>query len=564
MKNCPKCGIEMDDSLELCPNCSADVEAQDTQMQAEEAQDTPMQTEEAPAAEVRESEAAPQDTPCSDAPHYSDLVLAPKKNKKKIALIAAAVLAIAAAIACILIFCKPSPEDAVKDAYDMTGDQLDDIFAKAPNLNDALSVTSDLLSGNKLSLGLDLDGSLQMFADEQLSNTVPFDFSVSLSSDIDTKENIQNGSFSLYAGIGANKTHFDFLYSFDSDTFIFQMPKYVDGSYGFAFTDDLADRIVNSYLYKSTSLGEFFSPLELKTLFAGLSASSDSVEASDADESASFTAAFDKLKESFTYEASDKTLPKCDGLDIYKVGYDKDAFEDVSAIISSLLENSDSLSPAIGFSRSPFPRELKDILQNSDVDIYVGIDEKGRLASVTLYDDNDYFTLRLSGKDNVWNSFALYCNDATLINGGFKATKSGFSLRLVIIDYVGIVVSCNDKSGKLTYSLYSTDDDDEIYTLSFNYELIAKKTGVEYSFSLDVPAYGGLESDVTLTLKPLNDEVGMLDSSYSDIFDFTKEEYQDFILSLIDGMYGGALSRELGDAFTYENIFGDPDVEYYD
>ena len=36
------------------------------------------------------------------------------------------------------------------------------------------------------------------------------------------------------------------------------------------------------------------------------------------------------------------------------------------------------------------------------------------------------------------------------------------------------------------------------------------------------------------------------------------------MLSLVDGMYGGMISESMGDDFTYENIFGSSDIEYYD
>ena len=98
--------------------------------------------------------------------------------------------------------------------------------------------------------------------------------------------------------------------------------------------------------------------------------------------------------------------------------------------------------------------------------------------------------------------------------------------------------------------------------LALNYELIRNRTGVE--FELDLSDLLGSDMSLFLSLKPLKGEVTMLDTEFVDVLDFTEEEYQNFMLSLVDGMYGGMISESMGDDFTYENIFGSSDIEYYD
>ncbi|MCI6973462.1 MAG: hypothetical protein MR903_05890, partial [Clostridiales bacterium] len=120
---------------------------------------------------------------------------------------------------------------------------------------------------------------------------------------------------------------------------------------------------------------------------------------------------------------------------------------------------------------------------------------------------------------------------------------------------------CNDKSGKLTLKLIEDGGMNEV-KLALNYELIRNKTGVK--FELDLSDLLGSDMSLFLSLKPLKGEVTMLDTEFVDVLDFTEEEYQNFMLSLVDGMYGGMISESMGDDFTYENIFGSSDIEYYD
>ena len=202
------------------------------------------------------------------------------------------------------------------------------------------------------------------------------------------------------------------------------------------------------------------------------------------------------------------------------------------------------------------PPDFFENLQKHNVTIYVGIDESARLASVTLYDDNDYFTLRLSGKTNLWDSFALYSNTAKIISGSFKATKSGFKLEVTMRDDFGYTLVCDDESGELSFSMFFSDDDENALELELGYELVSDKTGVKCTLEVLNYLSLDLEVEVSLTLKPLKGEITMLDTEFSDILDFTEKEYQDFMLALIDGLYDGALSQLFGDDFTYENVFG--------
>lgn len=558
MKYCPKCGSEMDDDLELCPKCSAESEQPVPEKPAQEAAaavdaaevSTPEQTERAPVN-------APEAAECE----YSETTVEPpKKNTKKIILIAAAaLLVIGAVVACILIFGKTDPETVVKDAYAKTCDELDDVFAKAPDLSDAMSIASDIMEKDKMTIGFGIDADIPSYTTAGSSNSQTNVF-LSVDMDFDFKNNIANGE--VYSSIDIGVTsEFEFLTSINEDSMIVQMPEYIDGSYGFAFTDDFVDRLLDSYLYNETGLSETLPPFAVRMYASTLSGLGAETAASAEDSPAPIAAAYDDLKKTFKYEESDVEIPKCSGLDMYRIRYDKEAYETFVDLIADLFEAGGYSSGIIDFSFTEMPDEMLDTIRNSKVKIYVGIDENDRLAAFSLCLDDSYLTLRLSGKNNVWNSFTLYVDKDAAFSGGFKSTKNGFELRITDKDESGIIVACNDKSGKLTLKVIEDGGMNEV-KLALNYELIKDKTGVK--FELDLSDLLGSDMSLSLSLKPLKGEVTMLDTEFVDVLDFTEEEYQNFMLSLIDGMYGGMISESMGDDFTYENIFGSSDIEYYD
>ena len=557
MKYCPKCGSEMDDDLELCPKCSAESEqpAPEEPVQEAPAADgaaevsAPEQTEEAPVS-------APETVECE----YSETVQPPKKNTKKIILIAAAaLLVIGVVVACILIFGKTDPETAVKDAYAKTCDELDDVFAKAPDLSDAMSIASDIMEKDKMTIGFGIDADMPSYMTMGSSNSQTNVF-LSVDMDYDYKNNIANCEVCSSIGIGA-ASEFEFLMSMNNDSMIIQMPKYIDGSYGVAFTDDFVDRLLDSYFYNETGLSESLPPFAVRMYVASLSELSAESAVPAEDEPAPIAAAYDDLKKTFEYEESDVEIPKCSGLDMYRIRYDNEAYEAFVDILADLFDAGSYSSGLVDFSFTEMPDEILDAIRNSKVKIYVGIDDNDRLAAVSLCLDDSYLTLRLSGKNNVWNSFTLYVDKDAAFSGGFKSTKNGFELRITDKNESGIIVACNDKSGKLTLKVIEDGGMNEV-KLALNYKLIKNKTGVE--FELDLSDLLGSDMSLSLSLKPLKGEVTMLDTEFADILDFTEEEYQNFMLSLIDGMYGGMISETMGDDFTYENVFGSSDVEYYD
>ena len=560
MKYCPKCGSEMDDDLELCPKCSAEPEQPAPEEPVQEAAaavdaaevSTPEQTEKAPVS-------APETAECE----YSETTVEPpKKNTKKIILIAvAALLVIGVVVACILIFGKTDPETAVKDAYAKTCDELDDVFAKAPDLSDAISIASDIMEKDKMTLGFGIDGSIEMTSG--LARSQSIDVNLSVEMDLDRENMLTSGEYYMSMGLPIASSELEFLMSTSKDAVILQMPNYIEGSYGFAITDDFANRLLDSYIYNESGLSDQISPLEVQMYAAIFSELEAEAEEADADNDAvdQIAAAYADFKKTFEYEESDIEIPKCSGLDMYRINYDKDAYETFVGLIADLFDGGSYSSGLVDFSFTEMPDEILDAIRNSKVKIYVGIDDNDRLAAVSLRLDDSYLTLRLSGKNNVWNSFTLYVDKDAAFSGGFKSTKNGFELRITDKNESGIIVACNDKSGKLTLKIIEDGGMNEV-KLALNYELIKNKTGVE--FEIDFSDLVGSDLSVSLSLKPLKGEVTMLDTDFVDILDFTEEEYQNFMLSLIDGMYGGMISETMGDDFTYENVFGSSDVEYYD
>ena len=557
MKYCPKCGSEMDDDLELCPKCSAESEQQ---VPEEPAQEAAAAVDAAEVSAPEQTEKPPVSAPEAAECEYSETTVEPtKKNTKKIILIAvAALLVIGAVVACILIFGKTDPETAVKDAYAKTCDELDDVFAKAPDLSDAMSIASDIMEKDKMTIGFGIDADIPSYMTIGSSNSQTNVF-LSVDMDFDLKNNIANAA--VYSSIDIGVTsEFEFLASINEDSMIVQMPKYIEGSYGVAFTDDFADRLLNSYLYNDI-LSETLPPFAVRMYASTLSELGAETAAPVEDATAPIVAAYDDLKKTFKYEESDVEIPKCSGLDMYRIRYDKEAYETFVDLIVDLFDGGSYSSGIIDFSFTEMPDEMLDAIRNSKVKIYVGIDENDRLAAFSLCLDDSYLTLRLNGKENVWNSFTLYIDKHAALNGGIKSTKNGFELRITAENESAIILACNDKSGKLTLKLIEDGGMNEV-KLALNYELIRNKTGVE--FELDLSDLLGSDMSLFLSLKPLKGEVTMLDTEFVDVLDFTEEEYQNFMLSLIDGMYGGMISESMGDDFTYENIFGSSDIEYYD
>ena len=557
MKYCPKCGSEMDDDLELCPKCSAESEQP---VPEEPAQEAAAAVDAAEVSTSEQTEKAPVSAPEAAECEYSETTVEPtkKKTKKIILIAAAALLVIGAVVACILIFGKTDPATAVKDAYAKTCDELDDVFAKAPDLSAAMSIASDIMEKDKMTIGFGIDADIPSYMTAGSSNSQTNVF-LSVDMDFDLKNNIANAE--VYSSIDIGVTsEFEFLASINEDSMIVQMPEYIDGSYGVAFTDDFADRLLNSYLYNDI-LSETLPPFAVRMYASTLSGLGAETAASAEDSPDPIAAAYDDLKKTFKFEESHVEIPKCSGLDMYRIRYDKEAYETFVDLIADLCEAGAYSSGIIDFSFTEMPDEMLDTIRNSKVKIYVGIDENDRLAAFSLCLDDSYLTLRLNGKENVWNSFTLYIDKHAALNGGIKSTKNGFERRITAENESAIILACNDKSGKLTLKLIEDGGMNEV-KLALNYELIRNKTGVK--FELDLSDLLGSDMSLFLSLKPLKGEVTMLDTEFVDVLDFTEEEYQNFMLSLVDGMYGGMISESMGDDFTYENIFGSSDIEYYD
>ena len=268
MKYCPKCGSEMDDDLELCPKCSAESEQPVTE---EPEQEPAAAVDAAEMSAPEQTEKAPVSAPEAAECEYSETTVeSTKKNTKKIILIAAAaLLVIGAVVACILIFGKTDPETTVKDAYAKTCDELDDVFAKAPDLSDAMSIASDIMEKDKMTIGFGIDADIPSYTTAGSSNSQTNVF-LSVDMDFDLKNNIANAE--VYSSIDVGVTsEFEFLASINEDSMIVQMPDYIDGSYGVAFTDDFADRLLNSYLYNETILSETVPPFAVRMYASTLS-----------------------------------------------------------------------------------------------------------------------------------------------------------------------------------------------------------------------------------------------------------------------------------------------------
>ncbi len=511
MNYCSKCGRLIDDDMTVCPDCA--------------------------------SATAPNAVP----PIETFEAQPPKKkgSVKKIAIIAAAVLLIiGAVIACLLIF-KQTPQEAVEEAYANTMEQLDDVFANVPNLTDAIGVLQSFDGEDKISVDAQFD-----------YDEIGMEYGIYLSANVDASSGIVAGDFELTVSYYGMEISIPLAYSLSDNDFVFGMPEYSDKAYGMKFDDNFVDRLLDSYIYEALGLDEGLSPETLRMLEAELESSeergNDMVSKLKAMENT-----WDKFIESLEYESSDMSIPKLKSLDIYKVNHDKDSLVEVMDLFVEYGEMSGSFSDDDTLDTA---YEIIDSFEDAELEIYVGIDDNDRLTAVSLYsvDDDEYLSLVLHGKNNIWESFTLYNDSKDVLTGGFKQTKSGFELRICNPEDYGVVIACNDKSGKLTFKI-TTEELDE-FAIPLYYDIIADGDGV--SVELDASDFADMK--LSMSLKAVDDDIEMLDANYIDVLEFTEADYQNFLLELLDAMYGGMLSEELGDDFTYENVFGDSDIDYED
>lgn len=512
MKKCSKCGAEFDDWLNLCPECNAEYV-----------------------------------TP--EPSHKFDF--------KKIAIIAgAAVLVIALVIACIFML-KPDPGEVVEDAYNKTSDQLTDIFANCGSFNELTAAFENVSEADKLSMSFNIVGD-QL---EILEDGSELNLDVSFNADMDMNELCFYGDFSMEFGYdnfvdSVDTIGLSMLISGNSESFMFQMPDYFEGTYGVAIDENVIDRLIDSYIYRNTSLCQTVPAMMLRVLSAELK-SGDAALFDDnaADTSAELDELWVKLKESFEYTSLTKDIPMLDGLDIYKVKYDKDAMAEFVDIFLGTMSSGSYIS--VDEDVYDLLEEMADAAKNGEFKFYVGIDGDGNLAAVSVYGGSDYLSLVLSGKENIWNSFNIYVGSECMLTGGFKQTNGGFQFRYSDSDDMGMVISYNDKAGKLTFTVVS-DLFGEI-ELPLYLDIINDGNGVAIKFDLS----DSLGISFSAELSVIDREIAALDTSFTDILDFTEDEFEQFMLKLVDGLNGGKLSAELGSNFTYENIFGDSGFDFY-
>lgn len=523
MKYCPKCNCEIDTIFILCPTCGAELEPVDESMSAEEAINAP--ADELP------------------PPEFFEPVLPKKKNEKKIALIAIAVLLFAAAVVACVLLLKPTPKEIVDEAYGKTMLDLEEVFSGAENLNNFVNALVDIADADKYHFDIDIN----------LDYYTIISMGMKLSSDADNDTGTTAGEISIFTEHSGMREEINVSYSSNAEAFMVQMPQYLEGTYGFELTEDWVDSFYNSYIYKY-DLSDML-PVEDLTELLPMYIEDNG--------SADLMAKYDKLKnawaklvESLDYEESEKSIPKCKSLDIYEVIYDKEALVDVMDLLSDYLEASGSFTEDADMD-DVFA--IIDKFNESNLMIYVGINEDGYLSSVSFCYGDEYASLILQGKSNVWDSFTLYNGADAEMFGGFRQTNKGFQLRFTDPDDAGIIIACNDKAGKLSMKLIFEDDAAELI-IPMYYEVIADGKGI--AFELDLTDTMG--ESIAFTLRSIDSDVKMLDTEFTDILAFTEEEYQQFILELYDGIYGDAVSDTLGDDFTYENVFGADDVDYED
>lgn len=526
MKYRPKCGRELDDEMSSCPYC-ADNEINPN-----------VKAEETPTAEA-----------LNCTPEESAKAPVRKVDIKKIAVTAASVLlVIGLIIACVLIF-KPDPNDVVQDAYDMTVDQFSDVFAKAEGFEAMSSVLADIQSADKLSMQLNLTG--EQF--ELTSDGSEVNVSLDMTANVDVENEIVAGDIYLatHNHIGADEPDdLNLLYSITTDGLMFKLSDHVDKTYGVAIDENIFDRIIDSYIYRNTSLCQTYPAVMLRMMSSELK-NSDALSGGTVDDSANELGyAYDRFVSTLEYAESNKDVPMFDGLDVYGIAYDEDALSDFAEILIDAMESSN----VYYFSEEvyDFMEALADGLGDGSIELYLGINGEGYLSAFSMYTGDEYYSIVLEGKENIWESFGFYIDDELLISGGFKQTKSGFQLRIGTVS-----VSYNDKAGKLTLKVASSSLGE--IAIPFYFDVLDDGKGV--SFKLDLSDFG---LSMSYTMRELKDDVSVLDTSFTDILDFDEAAFNEFMLLFADDTLAGSLFSSSDDSFEYENVFGDPDIDYYD
>ncbi len=561
MKTCPKCGREMDDELELCPDCAAadDLEVGEVpavvpdNCEAKAPEETPLRDPEEDIL-VTESLLNPDD---GFVPDYTESELPPKFDLKKIAVIAAGVLLVIGFItACVPLF-SPDPKDVVEDAYDLTMDSLDDVFAKTDTLSAIGDIAEDIEDAEKLSMILNLKGDqLEISADGSETN-----FDISFSAVIDIENFLMAADLSAVFSSDSGDAYIpdanlNMNLATDGKSLMFKLPDASDVTYGVAIDEYIIDRFIDSYIYRNTSLCQMMPAMMLRMLSAELKSSGGNTVADAAEAPDELADAFNELKESFEYKGASRLIPMLEDLDVYRVKYDKDTMEKFGDLLLAYLSTSQSVS--VDEYTLELLEEIVDAFVSGNGKIYVGVNGDGYLTALSLYDGEEFLSLVLQGKENVWESFGLYIDSELILKGGMKQTKGGFELSFVDTDDVGFVVGYNDKAGKLTVTII-TGDFGEI-DIPVYYDVVNNGKGM--SFELDLVDTFGF--GMSFEISAADDEIKMLDTSFVDVLGFTEAEFEQFMLDFTDGIFGGMLSEQLGSAFTYDLIFNDSDVSYYD
>ncbi len=454
----------------------------------------------------------------------------PKKSKlKPFLIIAVLILVIAAAVTCVLLLGNDGEsEDPVAAALAKTGDDLDAVLANSDNLKSALSRLIDIKGGDKYSLTYALSDVSSGEGGVELE----------INADKDLSSGITTGNVDVAAVFGVQKISSDMDFSVNDECFIYQMHQYMDGSYGFSLGSDLESRIDSSYIFSNHLISQFMPVSATVSFMVDEDYVNDLINGPYL-----ILRSLADFADTCTFEPTEKRdIPMVEGdFDFYSVKYDEDAY---SAFVSQLAANSytsEYIALYFGMQQVYFQR----MFEGKDTEFFVGIDGNGYLSLFSMFDGYKYVTLVLDGEDNIWDSFHLYSSLYVSFDGSFKQTDRGFEL---VFDFDGTVqtYTCDDKNGTLTLAV----DGEDCFGLA--YELTDRRSGVTLEF-----LYFGIDAaDFSLSYYPFDGDVYMVDDHFTDILNFTEDEYKQYMLDLLDGAYDGQLSEQYGDDFTYENFFG--------
>lgn len=526
MKFCPSCGAELNDDSIFCGVCGKPVAQPSIQPEASgefvKSSDSAIVEREFVFSEgISEAVSAELSKELADKNRQ-------KRKRRKITLISiAAVVLLAAIVACILIF--TSPKYKIMRAFDNT---MEDFASTAENCENYTKLAETLTelsnSGQyETDIGIDFGVVMQYYYSYFDYYEVEEAISANVHMNYDNAARVLDGNIDMSVSMDGVEIPINILYSANDEQTMFSAPSLLNNTFSMnnqSFGADLLD----SYIYRAMDIEIADEDAFRDTVIEPFTDANDSDETADA-----ISAEIKDFMRSIDIEKTDVRIPGFEG-DVYHLSFTGAELKSLVTDIITIAGNGNDT-----ILESEDVRDILREIRNSDFNVNLGIaDNKLKAVSIQV-NDSEAVAIVLSGGDNLWSSIDFYDGSYKAMNGSITATQNGLNARFEPIDEdEAIALYVDDKAGKV--SLVYEEHGKEHIVAGFTYGTADGSANM--TFEVD-PVFLNdyLDGEITAmgfeyTISPLTAKPVMLADNATDIFSLRERDFAKLVREIEESL----------------------------